>query len=47
MENGICSLREIERFCHNDIRYMYLLDGIKAPSFATLEILYEMNLQIP
>ena len=35
MENGICSLREIERFCHNDIRYMYLLDGIKAPSFAT------------
>lgn len=35
MENGICSLREIERFCHNDIRYMYLLDGMKAPSFAT------------
>ena len=36
MENGICSLRKIETFCRNDIRYMYLLDGMKAPSFATL-----------
>ena len=35
MENGICSLREIEKFCRNDIRYLYLLDGMKAPSFAT------------
>ena len=35
MENGISSLREIEKFCKNDIRYMYLLDGMKAPSFAT------------
>ena len=35
MENGICSLREIEKFCRNDIRYMYLLDGMRAPSFAT------------
>ena len=35
MENGICSLREIEKFCRNDIRYMYLLDGMNAPSFAT------------
>lgn len=26
---------EIEKFCRNDIRYMYLLDGMKAPSFAT------------
>lgn len=34
MKNGICSLREIEKFCRNDIRYMYLLDGMKAPSFA-------------
>ena len=24
MENGICSLREIEKLCRNDIRYMYL-----------------------
>ena len=35
MENSICLLREIEKFCRNDIRYMYLLDGMKAPSFAT------------
>lgn len=35
MENGICSLREIEKCCRNDIRYMYLLDGMKAPSFVT------------
>ena len=35
MEHGICSMREIERLCRNDIRYMYLLDGMKAPSFAT------------
>ena len=35
MEKGICSLREIERLCRNDIRYMYLLDEMKAPTFAT------------
>ena len=35
MEHGICSLREIEKLCRNDIRYMYLLDGMKAPAFAT------------
>ena len=35
MENGICSLRKIEKLCHNDIRYMYLLDEMKTPTFAT------------
>ena len=35
MEHGISSLRKIEKLCRNDIRYMYLLDGMKAPSFAT------------
>ena len=35
MENGYCSLREIEKLCNNDIRFMYLLDGMKAPTFAT------------
>lgn len=29
MEHGISSLREIEKLCRNDIRYMYLLDGTK------------------
>ena len=35
MEHGISSLRELEKLCRNDIRFLYLLDGIKAPSFAT------------
>ena len=35
MEHGISSLREIEKLCRTDIRYMYLLDEMKAPSFAT------------
>ena len=35
MENGFCSLREIEKLCRTDIRYMYLLDDMKTPSFAT------------
>ena len=36
MENGYCSLRSIERFCKTDIRYIWLLDNIKAPSFMTI-----------
>lgn len=35
MENGISSLRDLEKLCRNDIRYMYLLDEMKALSFAT------------
>ena len=35
MEHGFSSLREIEKLCKTDIRYMYLLDEMKAPSFAT------------
>lgn len=35
MEQGISSLREIEKLCRNDIRFMYLLDNMKVPSFAT------------
>ena len=35
MEHGFCSLREIEKLCKTDIRYMYLLDGMKPPSFVT------------
>ena len=35
MEQGFCSLREIEKLCKTDIRYMYLLDEMKALSFAT------------
>ena len=35
MEHGFRSLREIEKLCRTDIRYMNLLDEMKAPSFAT------------
>lgn len=35
MEHGIRSLRELEKLCRNDIRYMYLLDDMPAPSHAT------------
>lgn len=35
MEHGFCSLREIEKLCKTDIRYMYLLDGMNPSSFVT------------
>ena len=35
MEHGVSSLRDIEKYCRTDIRFMYLLDDMKAPSFAT------------
>ena len=37
MENGYTSVREIEKYCRTDIRYMWLLDDMKAPSFMTFE----------
>lgn len=47
MEHGISSLREIEKLCRTDIRYMYLLDDGKAPSFATLGNLIRSGLACP
>ena len=47
MEQGYSSLREIEKFCRTDIRYMYLLDDMKAPSFATLGNLIRNGLTVP
>lgn len=35
MEDGCVSLRGLEKRCKTDIRYMWLLDGMKAPSFMT------------
>ena len=35
MENGYLSLRNIEKSCKTDIRYMWLLDGMAVPTFAT------------
>ena len=37
MENGYASLRYLEKCCKTDIRYMWLLDGMKAPSFMTFD----------
>ena len=36
MENGYLSLRGIEKSCKTDIRYMYLLEEMKAPTFVTI-----------
>ena len=44
MENGYFSLREIEKSCKTDIRYMWLLDDMKAPSFATIGNFIRNNL---
>ena len=35
MEGGYSSLRELEKRCRTDIRYMWLLDGMEAPSHMT------------
>lgn len=36
MENGYFSLRAIEKSCKTDIRYMWILDDEKAPTFVTI-----------
>ena len=36
MEHGYASLREIEKLCKTDIRFMWILDDTKAPSFMTI-----------
>lgn len=37
MENGYASVRQIEKLCKTDIRFMWLLDGSPAPSFMTVD----------
>ncbi len=37
MENGYVSLRNIEKLCKTDIRYLWLLDGTPPPSFMTVD----------
>ena len=44
MENGYLSLRKIEKACKTDIRYMWILDDMKAPSFATIGNFIRENL---
>ena len=36
-ENGYTSVREIEKLCHTDIRFMWLLQDHTAPSFMTID----------
>jgi len=36
MEFGYVSLRRIEELCKTDIRFIWLLDGMEAPSFMTI-----------
>ena len=47
MEQGYSSLREIEKSCRTDIRYMYLFDDMKTPYFATLGNLIRNGLAVP
>lgn len=46
MEKGYVSLREIEKSCKTDtdIRYMWVLDDMKAPSFVTIGNFIRENL---
>ncbi len=36
MENGYASVRNIEKLCKTDVRFIWLLDGLKAPSYSTV-----------
>ncbi len=36
MENGYASVRNIEKLCKTDIRFIWLLDDLKAPSYSTV-----------
>ena len=36
MERGYPSLREIEKLCKTDIRFLWLLDDMPAPSYAAI-----------
>ena len=48
MDEGFESLRGLAKRCRNDIRYMWLLDGMEAPSFMTFSnfIRHELNTSI-
>ncbi len=37
MEKGYASVREIEKLCKTDIRFMWLLQGAPAPSHMTID----------
>ena len=37
MEEGCASTRRIEKLCKTDVRYIWILDGMKAPSHMTID----------
>ena len=45
MENGYVSVRQIEKLCKTDIRFMFLLAGEKAPSFMTIDNFIKKDLR--
>lgn len=46
MENGFSSLRQIEKFCKVDIRFMWLCGDLSAPSFVTVENFINNDLKV-
>lgn len=45
MERGYPSLREIEKLCKTDIRFLWLLDGMHAPSYVKFSTFINEELQ--
>ena len=43
--NGKYSSREIEEICHNDIRFMWILQGEPAPSYSTISRFLDKKLE--
>ena len=49
MESGYISLRDIEKLCKTDIRFMWILDDMRVPSYATIGnfIKYDLKKSVP
>lgn len=45
MEYGYVSLREIKKFCKTDIRFMWILDDMKVPSYVSIGNFINNNLK--
>ena len=37
MEKGYASVREIEKLCKTDVRFMWLMQGVPAPNHMTID----------
>ncbi len=49
MESGYVSLRDIEKLCKTDIRFMWILDDMRVQSYATIGnfIKYDLKKSVP